>query len=143
MINIFKKTSVISFTILIGVIFSTLLMPNLAHADKNYKGLVPPCNTEVDATGSFKNPCGINNLLELINNVINFLLFYISAPLAAILFAYSGFLLLTGGGESGKRSQAKSIFINVIIGFVVAMAAWLIIHTVLMALGYDGSWVGL
>ena len=78
--------------------------------------------------------------MELINNVVKFILFSLVVPFAAIMFAYAGFELLTSGGETSKREKAKKIFLNVAIGLVVAAAAFLIIQTVLSIVGYDKSW---
>jgi hypothetical protein len=59
------------------------------------------------------------------------------------MFAYAGLLLVLSGGASEKRTKAKNVFTNVAIGLVLAAAAWLIIHTVLSIVGFDGSWIGL
>ena len=56
------------------------------------------------------------------------------------MFAYAGFELLTSGGETSKREKAKSIFLNVAIGLIVVVAAFLIVQTVLSIAGYDKSW---
>ncbi len=78
--------------------------------------------------------------MELINNVIKFLLFTIATPLAALIFVYAGFMLLTSGGSSEKMTTAKKILTNLIIGYVIALAAWLVINTILTSefLGYKG-----
>ncbi len=95
--------------------------------------------------GTKDNPvdCDFDHLMALINRVINFLLFVMAIPIAAIMFAYAGFMLVTSGGESGKRTKAKEIFTNVALGLIFAAAAWLIIHTLLLIVGWDGSWIGL
>jgi hypothetical protein len=94
-------------------------------------GLVPDC----PASG-----CGFEELMKLINKVINFLLFTIATPLAALVFAYSGIMLITAGGSSEKMTKAKKILGNLVVGYVIALAAWLIINTILSALGFHGSW---
>jgi len=86
--------------------------------------------------------CDFNQVMELINRVIKFLLFDISIPIAAILFAYAGIILVTSGGSESARTKAKNIFINVAVGLTVALASWLIIETILSTLGYDGKWIG-
>jgi hypothetical protein len=96
-----------------------------------------PCGTGAEPT-----PCNFPALMVLINRVIHFILFDLSIPLAAILFAYAGFLLITGGSSEEKRSTAKKIFTNVFFGLVIALAAWLIVETILHALGYEGAWIG-
>lgn len=81
--------------------------------------------------------CDFNQLIKLIKNVINFLLFVIAAPLAAIVFAYAGFLFLTSRGNEQQISQAKQIFWSVLIGFVIAFGAWLIVDAITSALLKD------
>ncbi|MFA6523913.1 MAG: fibronectin type III domain-containing protein [Candidatus Paceibacterota bacterium] len=94
-----------------------------------------PCGTTANPTA-----CGFNDLMKLINNVVNFILFDMVVPIAAIMFAYAGILLIFSGGDTSKRSKAKSIFINVAIGFIIAIAAWLIVEFILNLLGYDKTW---
>lgn len=94
-------------------------------------GLVPAC----PITG-----CGFPELILLISNIITFLLFTIATPLAALIFAYAGIMLLTSGGDTGKLKTAKKIIGNLLIGYVIALAAWLIINTILSKLGFHGSW---
>lgn len=84
--------------------------------------------------------CAFKDLFTLVNTVINFILVYLAVPIAAIMFAYAGFLLVFSGGESSKRTKAKDIFINVALGLVFVAAAWLIVHTVLSIVGYDQTW---
>ena len=89
-----------------------------------------------------KENCGWNEFMALINKVINFILFDMALPIAAIMFAYAGFLLVTAGGGEAK-TKAKEIFTNTVLGLVIAVAAWLIVSTILSILGYDGTWIGL
>ena len=105
---------------------------NHAPIDDGAKGIVT-CTTN----------CGWNELLAMVARFINYIIFLLAMPLAAIMFAYAGFQLITSGGSSEKKSKAKEIFINVAMGFVFAVAAWLIIHTISTILGYNGSWIGL
>ena len=100
------------------------------------KGLVPDC----PSTG-----CGWTEFMTLINNVIHFILFYLVIPIAAIMFFYAGFELVTSGGSTEKRGTAKKVFTNAVIGLVIAAGAWLIIHTILSILNPTvgaWSWIG-
>lgn len=93
-----------------------------------------------DMEGVIKNPCGFYNVLDLINRVVKFILFDLAVPLAAVMFAYAGFELVTSGGSTEKKSKAKTIFTNVAVGLILAAGAFLIVETVLSILGYDQSW---
>lgn len=103
-------------------------------------GLVP-CFTP----GNKQGDCNWNTLMTLINNIVNFVLFRMAIPIAAIMFAYAGILLLTSGGDSAKKTKAKELFTGVAIGLIIAAAAWLIVNTILSILGYTntGTWFNL
>lgn len=113
-------------------------------------GLVP-CGTErtpvVDTPegrkgGEVINPCKIDHVFELINTVINFILFQLALPISAIAFVYAGFRLMFSGGGGEAKTQAKDVFVGVAMGLFFVAASWLIVHLVLSVLGYDGSWIG-
>jgi len=124
------------FVIVSVFVFMLLIIPALSLAQET-SGLVP-CGT------ASTPPCDFNSFMALINKVINFILFYMAVPIAAIMFAYAGFKLVTAGGEAAHaRTAAKEIFMNTVIGLIIAVAAWLIISTILSILGYDGAWIGL
>lgn len=87
----------------------------------------------------FQNNCGFEDLMTLINKVINFLLFVIATPLVAIGLCYAGFLYLTSGGSSEKTGQAKSILMNLVIGYIVALLAWIVVKTIMVSLGFNAT----
>lgn len=117
----------------------------------SFSGLVP-CGTKqypkdtkingVNVGSQVTNPCGFNDLMALINKVVRYILFILLIPIAAMMFAYSGFLFITSGGEANTRTKAKKVLMSVIKGIVFAVGAWLIINVILTTLGYDGSWIG-
>lgn len=119
--------------IFIGIL-TIFILPILSiHAE----GLVPDCGKVVD--GVMSNPCNFNSVMELIKNVIHFLLFVIATPLAALAFCYAGFKLLTAGGSPEQITKAKHIIRNVIIGYVLALGAWLVVNTIFSTLGFKGN----
>jgi hypothetical protein len=127
-INNFKSLIVFVF------VFMMLVLPALSLAQES-KPIVPPCPDE---------GCGFKEFIDLINNVIEFILFKMAIPIAAIMFAYAGFLMVTAGGEAAHaRQEAKEIAMNTVIGLIFAAAAFLIVKTILSILGYtDASWIG-
>jgi hypothetical protein len=104
-------------------------------------GIVPNCNTgPLNAQGEYVNKCDFNQLINLVNSIIDFLLFYIASPIAAIIFVYAGFKLLTSGGSSEAMTSAKKMMGNMIKGYIIALAAWLIIHTIAVSiLNFQGE----
>lgn len=89
---------------------------------------------------SCSGPCQYSDLIALANNIIKFLVLDISVPIATIAFVYAGFLYMTAVGDSGKISKAHEIFKKVIIGFIIAAAAWLIVHFILQALSVGSAY---
>lgn len=80
--------------------------------------------------------CTFLDFVDMINGIIDFVFKYLALPIAALMFAYAGFTLVTSGGSSEARSKAKNIFSDAIIGIILAAGAWLIIKTLLSILGY-------
>jgi hypothetical protein len=95
-----------------------------------------PTDGLVACTGA--TDCDFNALMATVNRVINFLIFYVAFPLVAIVVAWAGVLLLTSGGNTAAKSQAKSMIGKVVIGLIVALLAWAIIKLILVTLGYTG-----
>lgn len=119
------------------LVFLILILPAISFA----AGLVP-CDNTPGTDGKIAQPCDFNALMNLVNTVIKFILFGMVIPIAAIMFVYAGALLVTSGGGTNARTKAKSVFTSAVIGFIVAVAAWLIVRTILSILGYNGTWIG-
>lgn len=135
------------FTFLFLINFSLLAifaLPVSVYATETvyeYDGIVPRCNVTGDTKdGAFNVPCNFEALMALINKVIYFLLVYFATPLAAIIFAYAGFLLIFSSANEHNKSKAKSIIGKVILGYVIALAAWLIINTILTTFGFNDAY---
>lgn len=98
-------------------------------------GLVP-CGLNNDAAYT----CNICTFGQLIQNIINFAI-GLSIPLSALLFTWAGWLYFSNRENPAQIERAQSIFKNVVIGLVIAMAGWLMVQTILKTLapGYQ-SW---
>lgn len=103
-----KLIIVIVFTIFIS------FFPFSANAQ-----LVPECGAD----------CDFNDLMELVQNFINFMI-VIAIPLAAISFAWAGVLLMTAAGSEDKIKKAHSIFLKVGVGLVFVLTAWLVVYLI-------------
>ncbi len=104
-----------------------LLSATVVHAAAS--GLIPCGNTV--SGGVVTDACTFNDLVTLAQNVINYLIFKIAAPLGAVMFAYAGYTYITNGGNESKIAEAHTIFLAVFWGLVVALAAWLLVNFVL------------
>lgn len=150
------KKNIIAFSLLslIAAVFAgPAIVPGMLTANaeepKLYSGLVK-CDGVVD--GEYKpqtdpskpgststtpvfvptNPnqklCNFTALIEQIQFLINWL-FYIAVPIAIALFAWAGFLYMTG--EPGNIKKARSMFTTVGVGFGFMLIAWFVIYTIL------------
>lgn len=100
-------------------------IPSVAFA----AGLVSivPCG------GQGQTACTVCDLAKLAQNILNDAI-YLSVFVAAILFAWAGFRLLTSVANPGERSRAKDIFVNVAIGLIIILIGWLVIDVLMRAL---------
>ena len=77
--------------------------------------------------------------MDLINRIIKFALFVIATPLVALIIMYTGYLYLTAGGSAGQTEKAKHILMSVVVGYMIALGAWLIVNTIMSAFKVDPS----
>ena len=86
---------------------------------------IVPCSGTAD--------CNACSLASLAQSIINFAI-GLAIPIAAGLFAYAGFKMYASGNAAEERTEAKHIFMNALIGFVIAISGWLIVNTFLHAI---------
>lgn len=79
-------------------------------------------------------PCTFCHFFQLIQNVYNFLVFYIVPPLAIAFVAVGGFIWFTSGGSQGRAQMAMKILQAVLIGLIVAYTSWLIVNFIITLL---------
>ena len=84
--------------------------------------------------------CDFWQFIDLLQRIMNFLLFVLAVPLAAISFAWAGWLYLSAAGNESKIKQAHQIFGDVLLGLCLALAAWLIVHAVVTGLGVNNQY---
>jgi len=119
-----------------------LLSPNISIS----AGLVP-CNnnagpvTNGDGTVTPPIPCDFNAFMKLVNDGIDFILKSLAIPIAAVMFFYAGFLMVTSGGSTESRGKAKNIFTNTAVGIICIAGSWLVVKTILSVLGYNVTWI--
>jgi uncharacterized membrane protein len=92
-----------------------------------------------DGTGPLKTcdgfaDCDFQKFMDLIGKVFKWLV-WISVPLATLGIGIGGLHLIFGGASEGERARGKTIIWDSIIGFVIVVAAWLIVRTILSGLG--------
>lgn len=118
------------------VILSLVLLPVLVIADEHETSGTPPLTPdcgELVKVGDGPNAkyevkdCKFIHFFNFIQKIVDFLIFYISIPIAVLLFLYSGALYLFSPIAENK-GKGKKIFWSVIWGFVIMIGAWLFIE---------------
>jgi hypothetical protein len=97
----------------------------------------------VPCGGPGDDPCTLCDFVVLVDRVVKFLVLILILPAGVVGLMIAGVLLLTAGGNAKQLEKGKSIFRQVLIGMVIAFAAWLVIDTILRGLleeGYFQSW---
>lgn len=108
----------------------TFLLLLLAVPEYTFgQGLVPQCSRGEDNPVS----CQFCDVLLLVNNVISWLVGILSV-IGAIVMVYAGIQMVISGGNASAKERAKELITNVIIGYILVLAGWLLIDTGFKAL---------
>ena len=119
--------------LLFALAAAPLALPLVAHATGiPYFGPIVPTLAQDCAAGW-------GSILQLVNNLIAFAITIGIVFIAPLLIAYAGFLYVVNPVNPSGRQHANAILLNTIVGIVIALAAWLIVNAVLVALTTKGG----
>lgn len=108
-------------------------------------GLIP-CGRNTDSSETPWNECDECDLcgIVLMGQLNIELLVKIAGVIATLMIIIAGFLYIFAAGQMALIAQAKLILRYTILGFIVIFAAWAIVDTLLILLGYidpiEGEW---
>src|SRR3989344_3237240 len=122
--NMRSRVSLFALILIVG----SAVLPLVAHA-----GGIPFFGPIIEK-GWSQCPLGWGALITVINNIISLLLTLAIVFVAPLMIAYSGFLLVVSQGNSGKRTEARKILTNTVVGIVLALAGWMIVAAIMAAL---------
>lgn len=77
--------------------------------------------------------CNFCTFLQMFNIILDWVMGLL-VLIAVLLIVVTGVKLVVSAGNPSAMQSAKSTLSNVIIGFVIILAAWLIVDTMLIAL---------
>ncbi len=101
----------------------------LSTSSVNAAGLVP-CG------GPPPEPeCNLCFLLQMGKNIVYFLLEYIAIPIAVLVIIYGAFMIMFAAGNEDRVKSGRGIIQTAVFGVVIALAAWLIVNTIISVLG--------
>jgi hypothetical protein len=104
--------------------------------------LAGACSGPIVPCGETGNPCKFCHLFVLFNNIINFILFCLVPPVAALMMVMGGGYVLIAGENLSNVEKGKSIIKAVVIGLLIVFGAWIIINAFFFVIGVS-SWTGL
>jgi len=117
---------------LIAIIFGFMMViPMWVYS----AGLVP-CG------GPAEEPCQTCHVVQLISNTTNWLI-TILGILVVLIIVFAGARLVTSAGNASAMEAAKKLMTNMLIGYVIVLAGWLLIDygfKVLFNEGDFGPW---
>lgn len=141
--NVIARRQKIVFGIALTVV---ILLPGAALSQRAPEGGIVPleaCSDKVicikdDGTPAVaRNVCDTCDIFALAKNVLDFIWYSISLPIAILMFAYAGFLMVVPGstGDTPRYTKGKQIFKTTVFGLLIVFVAWLGIDTIIKGLG--------
>ena len=86
-------------------------------------------------------PCEICDFFLTLARIYDFLVKWIASPLAILAITIGAVMLMISAGNPNLANKGKTVLWSAIIGLVLVFLSWLIINTILGALGFNmGSW---
>lgn len=79
--------------------------------------------------------CTFCDLLQMAKNITYFLLEFVAIPAAVIMIAYGAFNIMFAAGNEERAKKGRGIIQTAIFGAVIALAAWVIVNTIISILG--------
>lgn len=113
------------------LVFVLIILPQSVNAGGFWQTDKTICNG-TDGVG-----CGPCDVVKLGKVILDWLL-VIGPTIAAIIIVYAGIRLVISKGNPAEKEAAKKIMTNAIVGLVILLAAWLLVDTVMKAIGQTG-----
>jgi hypothetical protein len=137
--NNFKKI-IISSTLVCSFIFPTIIFADVTPPKAAGTSADQPLITcgGLNKDGSEQKLCTIGDLNQLVQAVLN-LIFIFAGLIAASMFMYAGFLMVTSAGNASQIQKAKEVFKRVIIGFLIMFLAYVLVKNLLTKLDLETS----
>ena len=116
-----KKINKVLAVIASFAVLFIFFAPALAETNSNLGDIIP-CEG---------NECGVCDIFKIISNVVKFAAFTIAAPLAGIIMAYGGFMLITSGGNEANKSKGTNAIWAAVWGILITFGAYVIVNAII------------
>ena len=111
-------------TLLVLAVLFFSLMPGQVQAQ------LVPCGP-----GTAKPDCELCDFFVLFQNIVNFVLFKIVPPLAALFLVIGGVMFFFAGASPSTLQTAKKLMTSVMFGLLIIYGAWVFVNTFFMLIG--------
>ena len=123
-----------------GLIFILYTLYFILFSFPAQAGIVP-CGTS-----EYPEPCTLCHFFLGFKNIFDFIVTYLTPPVAGLMFLIGGIILLVAGSSEEGRARGKKVFTNTVIGLVIIYTSWLLINSLIVTIaknveGYKpGEW---
>jgi len=121
----------------IAFLLSLFMWTPVLAAEATFFGPIVPPECNCDAEGISSAP-DWGCVMQTIQNAINFTI-SMSVIIATIFIIYTGFMFVASAGNPHTREAAKTRLVNVVVGMLVVLAAWLIVDFIMKTLYNEGE----
>ena len=127
------------------LLFSFLIFYAYIVQAGTFSPIVPSCESITQGFITVTDVCKFCDFSRLIQSILNFVWYELTAPLAALMLAYAGFLMIVpgrGGGSTAAYARGKKAAALVGKGILIIFLAWLGIDTLMKGLLYNDQSYG-
>ena len=90
--------------------------------------------TSIVSCGRIGQPeCGFNDLVQMVQNGIEFTIVYIIIPLVTLVILYYGVMMIVAGNKPAQLQKAKKALWSVVVGLFFMLTAWVLVVAVIKA----------
>ncbi|MFH1769882.1 MAG: hypothetical protein ABH833_04450 [Parcubacteria group bacterium] len=123
------------------VVFSILLVSFGLFANTADAAALVKCGRSFDDDGNpiswpgdpLARPCETCDILVLVQDVLNFILFTLVPAIATLLFIIAGFMIMLGT-TANTVSEGRSIFTTTVLAIAIMFGAWMLTNFVITTL---------
>jgi len=99
------------------------------------KGFVPCGNSCYVESPSECDPCKLCHFFIMVDRVLDFIVMKMVPAIATLMLVIGGAMFFFAGGSPTSISSAKKVITSTIIGLVIIFSAFLVVGTILSAIG--------
>lgn len=113
--------------------------PKSAVSDKGGSVFDAPSTGDMGLIPCDGPECDLNSFFQLLNNLISFFFSTLLLPLFVLMILYLGYSYIAAQGKPGQHAKLGNMAKHMVLGLVLMLCAWVIVRTILVAIGFQDS----